>query len=155
MSYLLCETVLKQPFSTWDLGLPKEPSQLRRRGERSPTKTVAPTLKFSLVCNWFRISSWRLAGARPIVSLTLPRKSRAGSWLCALSRFSWVKDHLEMTQLSSQPEILVGILLILHQDKSWNSDKLHDRWNSFLQHLLSKRLLISFCSEAGNRRAAF
>ena len=35
-----------------------------------------------------------------------------------LSRFSWVKDHLEMTQLSSQPEILVGILLILHQDKS-------------------------------------
>lgn len=150
---LLCYKLQKWPFYALDSTYSKGALELQRRGERSCIKTAAPTHN----------SASRVIGSRShsdvwVALVTSSRsfsKGKVGQeWPCSLSRFSWVKDHFEMTQLSSQPEILVGILLILHQDKSWNSDKLHDRWNSFLQNLRSKRLLISFCSEAGNRRAA-
>lgn len=95
----------------------KEAFKLQQRGERSHIRTVAP-IRNSALCV---IGSESHPGVRValVTSSRLPSKGKVGQeWLCSLPRFSWVKDHFEMTQLSSQPEILVGILLILHQDKS-------------------------------------
>lgn len=95
----------------------KEAFALQRRGERSHVKTAAPTRNSALcvIASESHPDVWVA-----LVTLSrLPSKGKVGQgWLCSLSMFSWVKDHFEMTQLSSQPEILVGILLILHQDKS-------------------------------------
>lgn len=95
----------------------KEALELQQRGERSHIKTVAPTRNSALcvIGSKSHPDIWVVL----VTSSRSPSEGKVGQeWLCSLSRFSWVKDHFEMTQLSSQPEILVGILLILHQDKS-------------------------------------
>lgn len=94
----------------------KEDLELQQRGERSHIKAAAPT----------RISALYVigSGSHPDVHVVLvttspsPKGEVGQGWLGSLSAFPWMKDHFEMTQLSSHPEILVGILLILHQDKS-------------------------------------
>lgn len=95
----------------------EEAFELKRRGERSGIKTVAPTRNSALCV--IGSESHPDVWVALVTSARSPSKGKVGQErLCSLSRFSWVKDHFEMTQLSSQPEILVGILLILHQDKS-------------------------------------
>lgn len=79
-------------------------------------KTVAPTRNAALcvIGSESHPAVWEV-----LPRLAHPSEGKVGQErLDSLSRFSWVKDHFEMTQPSSQPEILVGILLILHQDKS-------------------------------------
>lgn len=78
-------------------------------------ETVVP--RGHLACNWLTIP-FCCPGCLSRDLFHPPKEKVGQEWLGSPARFSWVKDHFEMTQPSSQPEFLVGILLILHQDKS-------------------------------------
>lgn len=75
----------------------RPPRSGQGRGQRGDSGAHAG---LGLPCNWRWVSA---------------RRAGTGGSLSGLAR---VRDRSQMTRPSSQPEILVGILLILHRDKS-------------------------------------